>query len=161
MCRVTLARRSAAWMQRVASGPGMALLATPGESEERRTNRQDSRFACIAPVGRGTGMCRVIQAAIGSPADSRLPGSRTSCAFGVPIRSQRIGLWLLFFRLHGCRRYDPKDGGGRIASGTAIESNAGAVAEAKQKKVTRLRGRDPDSNNRRVSDTVKPIQLTA
>jgi hypothetical protein len=113
-------------------------LATPGESEERRTNRQDSRFACIAPVGRGTGMCRVIQAAIGSPF-----------------------LWLLSFRLHGCRRYDPKDGGGRITSGTAIESNAGAVAEAKQKKVTRLRGRDPDSNNRRVSDTVKPIQLTA
>jgi hypothetical protein len=72
------ARRGAAWMQRVASGPGMALLATPGESEERRTNRQDSRFACIAPVGRGIGMCRVIQAAIGSPF-----------------------LWLLSFRLHG------------------------------------------------------------
>jgi len=28
-----------------------------------------------------------------------------------------------------CRRYDPKDRGGRIASGTAIESNAGAIAE--------------------------------
>jgi len=60
-------RRGAAWMQRVARGPGMALLATLGESEERRTNRQDSRFACIAPEGRGTGMCRVIQAATGSP----------------------------------------------------------------------------------------------
>jgi hypothetical protein len=43
------------------------LSATPVESEERRTNRQDSRFACIAPEGRGTGMCRVIQAASGSP----------------------------------------------------------------------------------------------
>jgi hypothetical protein len=32
-------------------------------------------------------------------------------------------------RLYGYRRYDPKDGGGRIASGTAIESNAGAIAE--------------------------------
>jgi len=31
-----IARRDAAGMQRVASGPGMALLATPGESEERR-----------------------------------------------------------------------------------------------------------------------------
>ncbi|WP_432740803.1 hypothetical protein [Methylobacter sp. G7] len=31
-----------------------------------------------------------------------------------------------------CRRYDPTDGGGRIASGTAIESNAGAIAEATQ-----------------------------
>ena len=29
------------------------------------------------------------------------------------------------------QRYDPKDGGGRIASGTAIESNAGAVADEK------------------------------
>jgi hypothetical protein len=36
-------------------------------------------------------------------------------------------------RLHGYRRYDPKDGGGRIASGTAIESNAGAVAESTKK----------------------------
>jgi hypothetical protein len=33
---------------------------------------------------------------------------------------------------HGCRRYDPMDGGGRIASGTAIESNAGAIAEERK-----------------------------
>jgi hypothetical protein len=32
-------------------------------------------------------------------------------------------------RLHGCRRYDPMDGGGRTASGTAVEGNAGAVAD--------------------------------
>ncbi len=31
-----IAHRGAAGMQRVARGPGMALLATPGESEERR-----------------------------------------------------------------------------------------------------------------------------
>jgi len=41
--------------------------------------------------------------------------------------------------LHGCRRYDPKDGGGRIASGTAIESNAGAIAEAMQEQLPRTR----------------------
>jgi hypothetical protein len=38
--------------------------------------------------------------------------------------------------------------------GAIAESNAGAVAEAKQKKVTRLRVREPDSNNRRGSDTL-------
>jgi len=32
-------------------------------------------------------------------------------------------------RLHGCRRYASMDGCGRTASGTAVESNAGAVAE--------------------------------
>ena len=32
-------------------------------------------------------------------------------------------------RLHGCRRYASKDGGGRALSGTRAESNAGAVAE--------------------------------
>src|SRR3546814_3411748 len=32
------------------------------------------------------------------------------------------------WRRHGCRRYDSMDGGGRAASGTAAESNAGAVA---------------------------------
>src|SRR5690606_33947452 len=31
-------------------------------------------------------------------------------------------------RLHGCRRYASMDGCGRTASGTAVESNAGAVA---------------------------------
>ena len=39
------------------------------------------------------------------------------------------GMYAGFARLQGRRRYDPRDGGGRIASGTAIESNAGAVAE--------------------------------
>ena len=29
-------------------------------------------------------------------------------------------------RLHGCRRYDPMDGEGRTASGTAVESNSGS-----------------------------------
>jgi len=54
----------------------------------------------------------------------------------VPSDSSGNGppfLWILSFRLHGCRRYDSTDGGGRIASGTAIESNAGAVAEAEHK----------------------------
>src|SRR5690606_22846943 len=32
-------------------------------------------------------------------------------------------------RLHGCRRYASMDGCGRTASGTAVESNAGAVVE--------------------------------
>jgi hypothetical protein len=75
----------------------------------------------------------------------------------VPSDSSGNGppfFWLLSFRLHGCRRYDPKDGGGRIASGTAIESNAGAVAEAEQRKVARRRGRDPDSSKRRGSDSL-------
>ena len=31
--------------------------------------------------------------------------------------------------MHGCKRYDPNDEGGRIASGTVIEGNAGAGAE--------------------------------
>jgi hypothetical protein len=69
----------------------MALLATPGESEERR-----------------------IQAATGR----------------------------LFF---GYFLFDCMDAGGRATQG--------AVAEAAQKKVTRPRVREPDSNQRRGSDS--------
>ena len=39
--------------------------------------------------------------------------------------------WSGFRRLHGSRRYDPKDGGGRTESGTEVESNAGAIAEGR------------------------------
>jgi hypothetical protein len=63
-------------------------------------------------------------------------------------------LWVLSFRLHGYRRYDPTDGGGRAMQGAIAESNAGAVAEAEQKKVSRLRVREPDSNNCRASDSL-------
>jgi hypothetical protein len=48
-----------------------------------------------------------------------------------------MGRDLLLQSLHSlhpwssCRRYDHKDAGDRIASGTAIESNAGAIAEGK------------------------------
>jgi len=52
----------------------MALSSTSAKREERR-----------------------ITAASGPPADSRLPGARTACAAGVPIRSRRIGLWILSF----------------------------------------------------------------
>jgi len=48
----------------------------------------------------------------------------------------------LFF---GYFLFDCTDAGGRATHG--------AVAEAKQKKVTRFRVREPDSNNRRGSDT--------
>jgi hypothetical protein len=34
-------------------------FAAPSTAAFGETNRQDSRFACIAPKGRGTGMCRV------------------------------------------------------------------------------------------------------
>jgi hypothetical protein len=71
---------------RVDRGPGMALLATPGESEERR-----------------------IQAATGR----------------------------LFF---GYFLFDCMDAGGRAPTVGAL-GDAGAVAEAKQKKVTRFRVR--------------------
>ncbi|MFZ2404463.1 MAG: hypothetical protein WAW41_04950, partial [Methylobacter sp.] len=53
----------------------------------------------------------------------------------------------LFF---GYFLFDCMDAGGRAMQG--------AIAEAEQKKVTRLRGRDPDSNNRRVSDSLYIIQ---
>jgi hypothetical protein len=69
----------------------MALLATPGESEERKGE---------AAWGR------------------------------------------LFF---GYFLFDCTDAGGRAPTVGAL-GDAGAVAEAEQKKVTRLRGRDPDSN---------------
>jgi hypothetical protein len=34
-------------------------FAAPSTAAFAETNRQDSRFACIAPKGRGIGMCRV------------------------------------------------------------------------------------------------------
>jgi hypothetical protein len=45
------------------------------------------------------------------------------------------------------------DAGGRAPTVGAL-GDAGAVAEAKQKKVTRPRVREPDVNNRRGSDTL-------
>ncbi|MFZ2405742.1 MAG: hypothetical protein WAW41_11435, partial [Methylobacter sp.] len=57
----------------------------------------------------------------------------------------------LFF---GYFLFDCMDAGGRAMQG--------AIAEAEQKKVTRLRGRDLDSNNHRASDTyISVIRLTA
>ncbi len=38
---------------------GFIPFAAPSTAAFAETNRQDSRFACIAPKGRGTGMCRV------------------------------------------------------------------------------------------------------
>ncbi len=34
--------------------------------------------------------------------------------------------WMEKVRLHGSNRYDPKDGGGRVALGAATESRAGS-----------------------------------
>jgi hypothetical protein len=81
------------------------------------------------------------RAATGSPADSRLPGARTSCAYGVRSSGWVFGDFL----------FDRMDAGGRAPTVGAL-GGAGAVAEAIQKKVIRLRERD--SNNRRINDTL-------
>jgi hypothetical protein len=39
-------------------------------------------------------------------------------------------IFVHFQQLQGCRRCDPKNGGGKIAFGTEIENSAGTVAEA-------------------------------
>jgi hypothetical protein len=61
----SIARRGAAGMPRVFRRAGKPVRKTLDKSEKRRTNRQDSRFACIAPAGRGTWMCRVILRYVG------------------------------------------------------------------------------------------------
>jgi hypothetical protein len=61
----SIARRGAAGKSRVFRRTGKPVRKTLDKSEKRRTNRQDSRFACIAPAGRGTWMCRVILRYVG------------------------------------------------------------------------------------------------
>jgi hypothetical protein len=55
---------------------------------------------------------------------------------GMPTTKEQLSVYAMdglyadnAGRLHGCRRYASMDGCARTASGTAVESNAGAVAE--------------------------------
>ena len=57
------------------------------------------------------------------------------------------------------RRYDSRDGGGRVASGTATENNAGAIVETAPGAVAEGRGEKVRSKVQSTGNTSNPLNL--